>query len=144
MEVLINGEWFTSPDSMKKKMDAVLKPSTSVLTNHAIIRGIGAWEIGHEYRAHPDLSTAFAQWLNAYLPNSTSVIREAATGGGTQARVTFSTLPGGAYQVQSAATLTTPTPWQTLGTASPNAQGQFQIIDPPPLPLQRFYRAVYP
>ncbi len=144
MEVFIGGYWFTSPDCMKKKMDAVLKPSTSVLPNHVTIRGIGAWEIGHEYRLHPDLSMALATWLAAYPPNTTVVSREAAPGGGTQARVTFSTLPGGNYQVQYTNNLTTPVTWQSLGTASPNAQGQFQVIDPAPLPSQRVYRAVYP
>lgn len=146
MEVLINGEWFTSPDAMKKKMDAVLKPSTSVLANKAIIRGIGTWEIGHEHRSHPDLSMAFAQWLAAY-PGSTGagIVREAASGGGTQARVTFHALPNTSYHVQYRDNLTSPSTWNTLpATATSNAQGLLQIVDPPPLPTLRAYRAVYP
>ena len=144
MEVLISGEWFTSPDCIRKKMDALLKPSTSVLTNHTIIRGIGTWEIGHEHRSHPDLSMAFAAWLGT-ATNSTLIIREAAAGGGTQTRVSFTALPNITYHVQSIDSLTSPTIWNTLpGTVTANAQGQFQIIDPPPLPPQRFYRAIYP
>ncbi len=147
MEVLINGEWFTTPESMKRKMDALLKPASSVLTNQAIVRGIGTWEIGHEHRSNPDLSTAFAQWLAAYPTGTTgaSIIREAAPGGGTQARVGFTALPNTAYRVQYSGSLAGPINWSTMpGTATSNAQGQFQIIDPPPLPQQRFYRAVIP
>ena len=143
MEVIINGEWFTSLDCIIKKLDALLKPATSVLTNGVVIRGIGCYEIGHEYRTNPDLSAALAQWLAAYPPNTTTVAREAVAGG-TQVRLTFGTLPGGTYQVQYANSLTLPTTWQSLGTASPNALGQFQLVDPAPVPPQRFYRAVYP
>ncbi len=143
MEVQINGEWFTSPDSMKKKMDAVLKPATSVLTSQAIIRGIGCWEIGHEYRLNPDLSTAFATWLAAYPQNPTIITREAAAGGGTQARVAFTVLPGGTYQVQYTNNLTTA--WTTVaGSLTADGQGKFQYIDQSPLPSRRFYRAIYP
>lgn len=147
LEVLINGEWFTSPDAMKKKMDALLKPNSSVLTNQAIIRGIGTWEIGHEHRSHPDLSVAFAQWLAAYPTGSTgaSIIREAAAGGGTQARVGFTALPNTTYHVQYSGSMGSPINWSTMpGTATSNAQGQLQVIDPPPLPPQRFYRAIIP
>lgn len=66
MEVQIGGEWFTTPDCMARKMDAVLKPGTSVLPGNATVRGVGTWEIGHEHRTHPDLSMAFAEWLAAY------------------------------------------------------------------------------
>lgn len=145
MEVQINGEWFTSPDAMKMKMDAVLKPANSVLANQSIIRGIGTWEIGHEYRTHPDLSAAFATWFAAYPTNPTLITREAATGGGTQARVAFTVLPGGTYQVQYTNNLASPATWTTLpGSLTANAQGQFQIVDPPALPARRFYRAIYP
>jgi len=27
---------------------------------------VGTWEIGHEHRTHPDLATAFEQWMSAY------------------------------------------------------------------------------
>lgn len=143
MEVLINGEWFTSPDCIKKKMDALLKPSTSVLANNAVIRGIGTWEMGHEHRSQPDLSMAFAAWLGT-APNSTTIIREAVSGGGTQARLTFAGVPGVSYQVQFANSVTAPITWQFLGAATASAQGQFEIVDTAPLPPQRFYRAVNP
>ncbi|MCW1921346.1 glycosyl hydrolase family 18 protein [Luteolibacter arcticus] len=63
LEVEIGGEWFTPPDAMKRKMDALLSPSDSVLANSAVIRGVGCWEIGHEHASHPDLSTAFVEWI---------------------------------------------------------------------------------
>lgn len=145
MEVLINTYWMTTPECMRRKMDALLKPNTSaLLTAHAIIRGIGCWQIGHEDVSHPDLSEAFASWLTAYK-SSTLLTREAAAGGGTQARLNFTALPGGNYQVQYTSSLTTPITWTAMaGTFTANAQGQFQVIDPPPLPGQRFYRAVIP
>jgi GH18 family chitinase len=63
LEVQINGEWFTPPTAMKSKMDVLLDPALSVLTGGAVIRGVGCWEIGHEHASHPDLSTAFAEWI---------------------------------------------------------------------------------
>lgn len=63
LESQINGEWFTTPAGIKRKMDALLSSSTSVLSGNAVIRGVGCWEIGHEHASHPDLSTAFAEWL---------------------------------------------------------------------------------
>lgn len=59
----LDGEWFTPPDAMKRKMDALLSSSSRVLANSAVIRGVGCWEIGHEHASHPDLSTAFAEWI---------------------------------------------------------------------------------
>jgi GH18 family chitinase len=63
LEVRIDGEWFTTPAAMKRKMDALLDPARSVLANAAVIRGVGCWEIGHEHASHPDLSSAFSQWF---------------------------------------------------------------------------------
>jgi GH18 family chitinase len=63
LEVLIDGEWFTTPAAMKRKMDALLDPVRSVLANSAVIRGVGCWEIGHEHASAPDLSAAFAEWI---------------------------------------------------------------------------------
>lgn len=146
MEVFINTDWMTTPACMRMKMDALLKPATSALltATQPIIRGIGTWQIGHEDVAYPDLSTAFASWLGAYS-SKTVLTREAATGGGTQARLDFTAQPGGNYKVQYASALTTPTSWTTMaGTYTANAQGQFQVIDPSPLPAQRFYRAIIP
>ena len=125
-------------------MDALLKPSSSVLANHTTIRGIGCGEIGHEYRASPDPSMAFTSWFSTYPLNSTLILRETVAGGGTEVRVTFNGLPGGTYQVQYSNGLATTGGWQALATVTPDAQGQVQVIDPPPLPPRRFYRIEYP
>jgi len=37
-----------------------------------------------------------------------------------------------------------PTGWQPLVEATADALGRIEIIDPPPLPARRFYRAVFP
>jgi len=66
MEVEINGAWFTSPKALKMKMDALLKTESTELHNGKILRGVGTWEIGHEHRSHPDLSTAFEEWMSDY------------------------------------------------------------------------------
>ncbi len=148
MEVFINTDWMTTPACMTRKMDAVLKPANSVLlTAHATIRGTGCWQIGHEDVSHPDLSSAFASWLAAYPTGTTgaSIVREAASGGGTQARVSFTALPNATYNIQYTGSLASPATWSTMAaTATSNAQGQLQAIDPPPLPGRRFYRAVLP
>ena len=147
MEVEINSEYFTSPDCIKKKMEAVLKPSATVLNNQVILRGIGCWEIGHEYRLNPDLSTAFAQWLAAYpgISPGPSIVRQPATGGGTQAQLSFTGFSNTTYHVQYAGSLTSPITWMTMPSpVTSNGQGQFQVVDPPTLPPQRYYRAVYP
>ncbi len=64
LEVLIDGEWFTPPDAMKRKMSALLSTTQTVLAGGAVIRSVGCWEIGHEHASAPDLSTAFSQWLD--------------------------------------------------------------------------------
>lgn len=83
LEVQIGGEWFTTPDAMKRKMDALLKASSSVLAGQAVVRGVGCWEIGHEHASHPDLSTAFAQWIAAYAggPPTLSIASASTTEG---------------------------------------------------------------
>ena len=64
LEVLIDGEWFTPPDAMQRKMSALMSTTQTVLAGGAVIRGVGCWEIGHEHASAPDLSTAFSQWLD--------------------------------------------------------------------------------
>jgi len=61
-EVLIDGGWHTSPDCVKRKMDALLDPRTSALGNAATVRGVGFWEFGHEDTSNPQLSSAIAAW----------------------------------------------------------------------------------
>jgi len=63
-EVLINGGWHTSPDCVKRKMDALLDPRTSVFSGGAVVRGVGFWEFGHEDTDNPQLSGAIASWKN--------------------------------------------------------------------------------
>ena len=68
-----------------------------------------------------------------------------APGTGTQARMIFTGLPGRVYRVEFADSLATDSVgWQLLGTATADALGEFQFVDPPPLPAQRFYRALLP
>ena len=61
-EVFINGGWQTSPDCVKRKMDALLDPRTSALTGSGTARGVGFWEFGHEDTGNPQLSAAIAGW----------------------------------------------------------------------------------
>ncbi|HWB04547.1 MAG TPA: glycoside hydrolase family 18 protein [Verrucomicrobiales bacterium] len=61
-EVLIDGGWHTSPDCVKRKMDALLDTRTSVLSGAAAVRGVGFWEFGHEDTDDPQLSSSIAAW----------------------------------------------------------------------------------
>jgi hypothetical protein len=61
-EVLIDGGWHTSPDSVKRKMDALLDHRTSALSGAAAVRGVGFWEFGHEDTDNPQLTSAIAAW----------------------------------------------------------------------------------
>ncbi|HEX2746484.1 MAG TPA: glycoside hydrolase family 18 protein [Verrucomicrobiales bacterium] len=61
-EVLIDGGWQTSPDCVKRKMDALLDSRTSALGGAATVRGIGFWEFGHEDTDNPQLSSAIEAW----------------------------------------------------------------------------------
>jgi VCBS repeat-containing protein len=79
------------------------------------------------------------------LPQRQPVIEvQAAPGGGRQVRATFKGLPGRTYRVEFTNSVGAAVNWQTLATSTADANGSFQIIDPGPLPAQRFYRAVYP
>jgi len=66
LEVQLNGGWFTSPECIRAKMDAVLSSQKSVLAGSAVLGGIGFWEFGHEAPAHPDLSQAIGDWIRAH------------------------------------------------------------------------------
>ena len=37
---------------------------------------------------------------------------------------------------------TVPIGWQVVGTVTADGNGEFELVDPPPLPARRFYRAV--
>lgn len=71
--------------------------------------------------------------------------RQPATGGGTQSHVQFTGVAGRTYRVQFTDSLAPGVMnWQTLSSVTADAQGHIEFTDPPPLPMQRFYRAVYP
>lgn len=97
-------------------------------------------------------ATAFATVrvsINSGNPpvNATLIGLEPATGGGTQARLTFTDVPGRTYRVEYTNSLATqPIDRVSLGFATADAEGQFEIIDlfPSPRPPQRFYRAIPP
>jgi hypothetical protein len=63
-EVLINAGWHTSPDCVKRKMNALLDPHVSVFTYNSTVRGVGFWEFGHEDTNNPQLTAAIAAWKN--------------------------------------------------------------------------------
>jgi hypothetical protein len=61
-EVNFDGAWWTSPDNVKQKMNALLDPRTTVLAGGRTVRGVGFWEIGHENLAKPELTDAIKSW----------------------------------------------------------------------------------
>lgn len=61
-EVNFDAAWWTSPDNVKQKMDALLDPRKTVLSGGRVARGIGFWEIGHEDLEKPELSDAIKAW----------------------------------------------------------------------------------
>jgi GH18 family chitinase len=61
MQAQASGGWWTTPEALALKIDAVLDPMKTVLTGpngKATVGGVGFWEWGHESPAHPDLSAA--------------------------------------------------------------------------------------
>jgi len=61
-EVNFDGAWWTSPDNVKQKMDALLDPRKTVLAGGRTVRGVGFWEIGHEDLEKPELTDAIKAW----------------------------------------------------------------------------------
>ncbi|MDF1664351.1 MAG: glycosyl hydrolase family 18 protein [Planctomycetota bacterium] len=57
------GGWWTTPESVTAKMDALLHPQKTILNNQAVLGGIGWWEWGHEDPSNPDLTNAVKQWI---------------------------------------------------------------------------------
>jgi hypothetical protein len=66
---------------------------------------------------------------------------EAPPGGGM--KVIFARIPGLGDLVQSSDTLAVDS-WMDRATLLPDAPGEYEFIDPPPLPSWRFYRAIAP
>ena len=77
-----------------------------------------------------------------YLP-LTEIILEPGVGGGTQARVSFATVAGRSYRIQSTDNLASAA-WATRATVTAGTTGRLTFIDPPPLPPARFYRTITP
>jgi hypothetical protein len=61
-EVNIDGAWWTTPDNVKQKMNAVLDPRLTVLSGGRVARGVGFWEMGHEDLERPELTDAIKSW----------------------------------------------------------------------------------
>lgn len=61
-ETEFDGAWWTTPDNIKQKMNALLDPRQTVLDGGATVRGIGFWEFGHEDLANPQLTRAIQEW----------------------------------------------------------------------------------
>lgn len=84
-------------------------------------------------------------WVARFINNDNAGVDirkiEAPPDGGM--KVTFDRIPGLGYRVQSSGTLTDGS-WLDRATVLPDAPGEFEFIDPPPLPARRFYRAVTP
>ena len=81
-----DGAWWTSPDNVKQKMNALLDSRTTVLAGGRTARGIGFWEIGHEDLANPELTDAIKDWragdrsvggIELPAPDNTLVLIEA-------------------------------------------------------------------
>lgn len=64
-EVPFAGRWWTTPESVTRKMTSVLDTNLSVLTNRMVLRGVGFWEFGHQDVAKPDLTGAIKAWFVA-------------------------------------------------------------------------------
>jgi len=65
LEVPFAGRWWTTPESVQRKLTAVLDPAQSQLPNRQVLRGAGFWEFGHQETARPDLTASIKDWLAA-------------------------------------------------------------------------------
>jgi hypothetical protein len=83
LETEIDGGWWTTPDNLKQKMDAVLDARETVLAGNGIARGVGYWELGHEDLSQPQLTDAVVAWragdrsldgIASALPTNTAVL----------------------------------------------------------------------
>jgi GH18 family chitinase len=62
-EVPFAGRWWTTPECVQRKMSSVLDTNATVLANHAVLRGVGFWEFGHQDVRKPDLTGAIKEWF---------------------------------------------------------------------------------
>ncbi len=66
LEAQINGAWWTTPEAVAQKIDAVLDPIKTKLTGPSgaiTVGGVGFWEWGHENPSSPQLSAVIKQKL---------------------------------------------------------------------------------
>jgi hypothetical protein len=111
--------------------------STSALSvgSHVVeveYAGNANW-IGNTNRLSPDQ-------LVSTVPSPQLAITPLADG---SYRINFDGVGGVTYRIDFSSSQLTA--WQTLGNATTNGTGSFEIVDtPPPSSRQRFYRAVYP
>lgn len=84
-------------------------------------------------------------WVMRFINNDSAVVNTR----GIQAlpdgsrKVSFSRIPGLGYRIQSSDSMD-PLTWVDRMTIAPDASGDADLVDPPPLPVRRFYRAVTP
>ena len=133
-DVLVKIDGALAPASLVDGI-ATFRTSTLSVGTHVVeveYAGNGNW-VGTTNRLSPDqvVSTVPSPQL-AITPR-----------GDGSYRISFAGIGGAPYRIEfSSSNLAA---WQTLGNATTNGAGLFEVIDtPPPLSRQRFYRAVYP
>lgn len=134
LEVQIAGNWWNTPDSIPRKLSAVLDPAQSVLTNHITLRGVGFWEFGHEAAAHPDLSNAIQAWFAEHAAPLPALKIERRPGG--QFRFWFPTTNAGPFVVEGTDNFLQ---WQPVQT-NPSVGGIFEYVASITNSAQRFHR----
>ncbi len=84
-------------------------------------------------------------WVARFINNDQAGvnIRKIEVPPGSGMKVTCARIPGLGYRVQSSDSLAVGL-WMDRATVLPDAPGEFEFIDPLPLPARRFYRAVTP
>jgi spore germination protein YaaH len=66
MEVYVDSQYWLNAAGIRLKIDAVMSPTSSVLTSKKTVGGIGWWEWGYENPATPDLSAAAKAKMATY------------------------------------------------------------------------------
>jgi hypothetical protein len=106
---------------------------------------LNAYDTTFNGGSHPFAPGSGDAWVVRFVDDTRAGINmrkiEAQPGGGMH--VTFARAPGLGYRVQSRDDLVLGS-WQDRATVLPDAPGEFEFIDPPPLPARRFYRAIAP
>ena len=84
-------------------------------------------------------------WVARFINNDHAGvnIRKIEAQPGVGMKISCARIPGLGYRIQSSDNLITG-PWINRATVLADAPGEFEFIDPPPLPARRFYRASTP